>query len=78
MQPALIKDKAVDRVEEYKYFGTIFDKTLNFQQNTEAIIKRFYQMMFALRFTFVPEAIRVCNLHFIKDTYRFCKWLNSL
>lgn len=30
MQPALIQDKEIDRVEEYKYLGTIFDTTLKF------------------------------------------------
>jgi len=40
VQPVLIQDKEVDKVEEYKYLGTIFDKTLKIQQNTDAFTKK--------------------------------------
>ncbi len=33
--------KEVERVQEYKYLGSIFDTTLKFQQNTEVSVLSF-------------------------------------
>lgn len=41
--------KVVDRVEEYKYLGTIFHTTLKFQQNIEAIITKAHLRIYVLR-----------------------------
>lgn len=49
LQPVFIQHKEIDRVEVYKYLGTIFDTTLKFKQNTEIILKKVHQRMFVLR-----------------------------
>lgn len=35
--------KQVERVQKYKYLGTIFDTTLKFQQISEAVFKKVHQ-----------------------------------
>ncbi len=49
MKPVYLYGKEVERVQEYKYLGTIFDTTLKFQQNTEVVIKKVNQRMYVLR-----------------------------
>lgn len=42
-QHPVIKGKAVETVQEYKYLGTFLDEKLNFDANTDTVCKTFDQ-----------------------------------
>ncbi|KAJ8391481.1 hypothetical protein AAFF_G00089550 [Aldrovandia affinis] len=46
--PVVIHCEEVDVMDQYKYLGTIFDNTLEFEQNTEAIIKKAHQRQYLI------------------------------
>ncbi len=76
--------KEVERVQEYKYLGTIFDTTLKFQQNTEVIIKKVNQRMYVLRkfnsFCVQKNILRTFYTTFIESilSCSFLCWYSSL
>ena len=43
-----IDGEKVERVEEFRYLGTVIDSKLNFDENTAAIVKRCNQRLFCL------------------------------
>ena len=43
-----IEGMKVERVDGYKYFGTVLDNTLTFTPNTDFIRKKCQQMMYCL------------------------------
>ena len=45
----IIKGQAIERVQSYKYLGTIIDSTLNFKENCEAVCKKGHQRLYCLR-----------------------------
>ncbi len=84
MKPVYLYGKEVERVQEYKYLGTIFDTTLKFQQNTEVIIKKVNQRMYVLRkfnsFCVQKNILRTFYTTFIESilSCSFLCWYSSL
>ena len=48
-QKTLIHDQVVEIVPKYKYLGTVFDEKLNWNDNTDAIMKKGQQRLYFLR-----------------------------
>ncbi len=84
VKPVYLYGKEVERVQEYKYLGTIFDTTLKFQQNTEFIIKKVNQRMYVLRklnsFCVQKKILRTFYTTFIESvlSFSFLCWYSSL
>ncbi len=84
VKPVYLYGKEVERVQEYKYLGTIFDTTLEFQQNTEVIIKKVNQRMYVLRklnsFCVQKKILRTFYTTFIESvlSFSFLCWYSSL
>ncbi len=84
VKPVYLYGKEVERVQEYKYLGTIFDTTLKFQQNTEVIIKKVNQRMYVLRklnsFCVQKKILRTFYTTFIESvlSFSFLCWYSSL
>jgi hypothetical protein len=80
----LINDQTVERVNEYKYLGTILDDKLNFGANTEAIHKKCQSRLYCLqklRSLGVKKSV-LCNFYkcFIESvvTFGFVCWFGGL
>ena len=82
--PLTIAGETVERVEEYRYLGTIVDNKLNFHVNTERIYSRCRQrmhMLYQLRALSVSESIMErCYRSFIESVLTFSSicWFGSL
>ena len=48
-EPIILKGKTVERVETYKYLGTVIDNTLSWSQNTKSIVAKVNTRMYCLR-----------------------------
>lgn len=80
----VIQGEVVELVSEYKYLGTIIDKDLRFEANTDAICKKVQQRLFFLR---KMNSFNVCNVLmtvfyqcFIESVLTFCflSWFGAL
>ncbi len=49
LPPVVIHDQHVEAVQEFKYLGTFFDRTLSFTVNTEYIFKKAMQLLYLIR-----------------------------
>ena len=70
-----IKGQTVERVEEYKYLGTIIDSQMKFEKNTDMIYKKCRQRMmilYQLRSLMVSNKILVqCYHAFVESILAF-------
>ena len=80
----VIHGEKVERVDEYKYLGTVVDEKLNFHGNTERIYKKCRQrmhMLYQLRAHMVSSRIlERCYRAFIESilTFSFICWFGCL
>ncbi len=49
LPPVVIHDQHVEAVQEFKYLGTFFDRTLSFTANTEYIFKKAMKRLYLIR-----------------------------
>ena len=79
-----IRGQTVERVEEYRYLGTIIDNKFNFEKNVESIHKKCRQRMvilYQLRSLMVSNKILTqCYRSFVESilTFSFICWFGSL
>ena len=79
-----INGQTVERVQEYRYLGTIIDHKFNFEKNTETIYKKCRQrmvMLYQLRSLMVSNKILIqCYRSFVESilTFSFICWFGSL
>ena len=80
----LIDGTIVERVDEYKYLGTIIDKKLDFSANTDHINKRCQSRIYCLqklrRINVRPEILQTFYKSFIESvlTFGFMCWYGGL
>lgn len=83
-QPLVIKNEAIEMVDEYKYLGTIIDSKLNWKSNTEAVYKKTQQRLHFLRrlrhFHVDVSIMTLFYKTFIQSviTFNFLCWYGSL
>lgn len=66
INPVVLDSRPVEVVENFKYLGTIIDRTLSFNVNSESIFKRANQRMFLIR---KLRSFRVSQ-HILEMAYR--------
>lgn len=61
--PIVIKGKGVERVQTFKYLGVVFDSSLSWKHNTDAIVKKTNTRMYCLRklrsFNVAPQLLQM-------------------
>ena len=66
----------VERVNEYKYLGTVLDNKLTFECNTNNIIKKCHQRMFCMfrlrSFSVIPRILHMFYCSFIESVLTPC------
>ena len=84
VQALSINGEVVERVQSYKYLGTVIDKDLNFNDNTTAVYKKCQPRLFCLqklRSLNVKQEI-LCSFYrcFIESilTFGFLSWYGGL
>ena len=81
---SVIHGEDVQRVESYKYLGTVFDSHLKFDINTESIVKRGQQRIHLMRklnsFNVTERILSNFYCSFIESLLTFSSvcWFNSL
>lgn len=79
-----LKGQTVERVQEYRYLGTVIDNKLSFAKNAEVILKKCRQrmyMLYQLRSLMVSSKImEQCYHAFIESilTFSFVCWFRTL
>ena len=48
-EPVTIKGSAVERVDRFKYLGVVFDDTLSWHDNTDALVSKVNSRLYCLR-----------------------------
>ena len=65
----IIEGVTVERVNKYKYLGTILDNKLNFECNTNNIVKKCHPRMFCMfrlrSFDVIPKPLHMFYCSFI-------------
>ena len=84
MGDLLIEGVIVEKVNDYKYIGTVLDNKLTFESNTNCIVKKCHQRMFCMfrlrSFGVSPKILQMFYRSFIESvlTSSFVCWFGTL
>ena len=78
----VIEGVIVEKVNEYKYLGTVLDNKLTFESDTNCIVKKCHQRMFCMfrSFGVSPKTLQMFYRSFIESvlTSSFVCWFGTL